>query len=52
MKNNKPAAKQPTYQIVESPISTIDTGTESCSEIKDGVLVTVRHEIFSAPVTE
>lgn len=39
-------------QVMQSPISTINTGTESCSGKREGVLVTVSREIFPTPVTK
>jgi hypothetical protein len=48
---DKPS-RQDGMQIMTSPVGTINTGTESCSVAKEGVLVTLSHEIFSAPITK
>lgn len=42
----------PRYQVIDSPVGTVNTGTESCSGNREGVVVTVSHETFPQLVTK
>jgi hypothetical protein len=42
----------PRYQVIDSPVGTVNTGTESCSGNREGVVVTVSRETFPHLVTK
>jgi hypothetical protein len=50
------STEKPSYQsgmqIMKSPVGTINTGTESCSVVKEGVLVNMAHGIIFCAVTK